>query len=472
MKKSILLLLVMIGPSLSFAQKVWSLKECVDYALKNNIQIKQSEIYSELAATGQTQDFFNLFPSLNGSSSYSYNSGRSVDPTSYQFTTQNIQSANLSLNANVILFSGFQLQNTLKQSKLNYMSSKYDLDKITNDVSLNVAAAYLQVLYSREQLTFSNNRVDAAKKQRDRSKILVDAGTLPQGSLLDAESQLAGEELTKVTAENALISSYLTLTQLLELDSIGDFKVEDPKVDIPDKGSLALSVNEIYNTALTTQPEIKSADYKIQSAEAGLAISRGARSPRISIFSSLSTSYSSEAQRTVGSPVFIGFNPTGAVTSTGEDVLSPSYIYNYEKTPLSDQFDQNFYKSVGLSLNIPIFNGLSATTNIKRAKLNLENAKYSSEFTKNQLYKSIQQAQADALAALNKYSASEKSSLAQSENFKYVEKKFNAGLITSLDIVTARNNLTKAESDLLQAKYDFIFRLKVLDFYQGKPLMY
>lgn len=457
----------------AFAQKVWSLKECVDYALQNNISVKQSEISSLVSETNQTQSFFNFFPSLNGSGSYSTNSGRSVDPTSYQFTTSTIQSGNVSINSSVTVFNGFQLQNQLRQSKLDYMSSKYDLEKIKDDISLNVAAAYLQVLYSNEQLKASNDRLEALKKQRDRTKLLTEAGTLPAGSLLDAEAQVANEEYTKITAENSLVSSYLSLTQLLNLDSIGDFKTENPKTEIPDQSILNIPVSEIYAASLKIKPEIKSAEYKVLSAQKGLSISRGAYFPRVSLFGSLSSSYSSESQTPLNEPGIIGYYDSQSITSGGETVLSPIYSnFVYKKTPLKDQFDNNFYKSVGVNLSIPIFNGLSSRSAVQRAKLNYENAKYSAEFTRSQLYKSIQQAYADAVAALNKYKASEKSVDALTQSFKYTDKKFNAGLITSLDFLTARNNLTLSESNLLQAKYDFIFRLKVLDLYQGKSIVY
>jgi outer membrane protein len=454
------------------AQKIWSLKECVDYALANNISIKQSEISMQISEVNQTQSFYNLFPTLNGNGSYSYNRGRSIDPTSNLFTTSNIQSGNLSLNTGITLFNGLQLQRQLQQSKLNYMSSKYDLDKIKDDVSLNVAASYLQVLYSNEQLKASNDRLDALNKQKDRTILLTDAGTLPAGSLLDAEAQVANEEYTKVTAENALVSAYLSLTQLLNLDSIGDFRTEGPKVEIPDEAILSVGVSEIYTTSLQTKPEIKSADYKVLSSEKEVSISKGSHWPRLSLFGSLSTSYSDQSQDLNGAPVFGGYSPSNSITSGGDTVLVPNYQYSFVKTRFGDQLDNNFYRSVGLSINIPIFNGLSTRSSVNRAKLNYESAKYSAELIRNELYKSIQQAHADAVAAFNKYNASQKSVDALTQSYGYMDKKFNAGLITSLDFLTARNNLTQAESNLLQAKYDFIFRLKVLDFYQGKPLEY
>jgi len=478
MKKYILSGIIILSFSQnSFSQKTWTLQECVDYALQHNIQIKQGEISTEISDNAQTQSLLGMFPSLNGSASHSYNFGRSVDPFSYEFTTRKVSSSNLSLNANVVLFNGFQLQNELKQSRLNYMSGKYDLDKIKNDVSLNVAAAYLQVLYAQEQLNAQNDRVDIAKKQKDRTKILTDAGTLPQGSFLDAEAQFATEELTKVNAENLLNNSYLSLIQLLELDSAGNFAVEKPKYAIPDQGSLSITPADIYSVSLTTQPEIKSAEYKLQSAEKGLAIARGARFPRLSMFGSLSTGYSNQSQRkkTLGGD-YIDSYATDYFVPTIIDtfiVFAPLYSSpTYEDTPFSDQLEDNFNKAFGFNLSIPVFNGWATNTSVKRSKLNYENAKYSFELTKNSLFKSIQQAHADAIASLKKYHAAEKNVSALNEAFSYTEKKFTAGLLTSLDYTTARNNLTKAESDKLQAKYDLIFRLKVLDFYMGKPLVY
>lgn len=465
--------------SSSYAQKIWTLQECVDYALKNNIQIKQSVLSSELSKVTANQSMYNMFPTLNGSASHSYNYGRSVDPFTYQFTEQQIQSNNFSLNANVTLFNGFELMNTLKQSKLDYMASRYDVQKISNDVSLNVVSAYLQVLYSKEQLTAADDRVKAAQQQRSHTKIMVDAGSLAQGNLLEVESQLANEELAKVNAENLVSSSTLSLIQLLQLDSIGinDFKIEDPKPEIPDQASLTLTPDQVYDASLKTLPEIRSADYKVQSAEKGVSIARGNYYPRLSAFGSLGTGYSSGTQQIKsfgGDP--IGNIPNGDFVPTPIDtffVFSPLYSSpTYEKTPFKDQIDQNYNKSIGLSLNIPIFNGFQSRTNVIRAKINLENAKYNSELTKNTVYKSIQQAHLDAIASLKKYNALETSVSSLNETYNYSEKKFNAGLLTSLEFLTAKNNLSKAQSDLIQAKYEFIFKLKVLDFYQGKSLTF
>ena len=444
-------ILLSLGAKCSFAQKVWTLKECVDYALLHNISIKQSEISTELSHVNYVQNATNMLPSVNGSISHTYNYGRSVDPFSYTFTTEQIQSDNFSLNTNITLFNGFQMQNTLRESKLSYLAGRYDLEKIRNDISLNVVSAYLQILYSNDLLTAATNRVDEFTKQRDRTKLLTDAGSLTKSSFLDAEAQLATEEYNRVSAENQLNSAYLSLAQLLELDSVTSVKIAIPETNVSDISILNQTPQSIFASAQSL-PEIKSADTKVMAAEKNLAVARGGRSPRLTMFGSLSSGYSSATQR---------------ITDT---VFTPPYGYIYEKTPFNDQLNQNYGKSFGFSLNIPLFNGWSANTNIKRAKLNLENSRYSAELIRNQLFKSIQQAHADALAAQKKFAAAQKSQDAFKESYTYAEKKFNAGILSSVEFLTVRNSLSKAETDLLQAKYDFIFRIKILDFYSGKPL--
>src|SRR5574338_770418 len=283
-----------------FAQQAWTLQQCVDHALKNNISVKQSELGVRQAELTKTQKALQMAPSLNGSASHSYNYGRSVDPFSYTFTTEQIQSDNLSLSANITLFNGFQLQNELRQSRLDYLSTSYDLQKIRNDISLNVVSAFLQVLYAKEQLTASRNQQDRSLKQRDRTKILTDAGSLTHGDFLDAEAQLALDEVVAINAENTVVISLLSLAQLLELDTVENFDIAAPPSTLPDLSTLALSADAIYKLSEEYLPEMKSSLYKVQSAEKGLSIARGARFPRLSAFGSISSGYSSAAQRFAG----------------------------------------------------------------------------------------------------------------------------------------------------------------------------
>jgi len=454
-----------------YGQKTWTLNECVNYALDNNIAVKQNEITSELNSIVTFQNKMALLPNLNATVGRNYNFGRTIDPFTNQFTTQQVESDNWSLSSNVTLFNGFQLQNTLKQSQLNYLAGKSDLQKVKNDISLNVISAYLQVLYAKEQLNVATARVNQAQQQYDRVKRMVDGGLMVQGNLLDAASQLSNEELSNITAENQLINAKLTLTQLLQLESPDGFDVEDPAAQIPEATVLTLPPTQIFALSLKSLPEIKAADTRVLSAEKGVSIAKATYYPRLTLFGQLSSFYSSSSKKISGID-FAGFQPDGSITSGGDTILSPYFNTRIEDNPYGDQLDNNLNKAFGISLSVPLFNGFSSRSNVKRAKLNLENTKYTAQLTRNQVYQSIQQAHTDAAAAKKRYDATSKSLTAFEEAYQYSEKRFNAGLINSLEFLTANNNLTRTKVELLQSKYDYIFRLKVLDFYAGNPLTF
>ncbi|MFM7015347.1 MAG: TolC family protein [Bacteroidota bacterium] len=468
----LLLLLLIVCPISGFSQKQWSLQECVDYAVQHNLSVKQQYIATQTQDNAVSQSLYSFLPTLNASGSGSFNWGRSVDPFSYTFTNSEIKSINPSLSSNITLFNGFQLQNNLKQSKLNYLAGQNDLKKIQNDISLSVVSAYLQFLYAKEQLKLTQARVNESQKQRDRVKSMSDAGVMTQGNLLDAESQLANEELNNITAENQNTIARLSLAQLLELDSIANFDIVTPSVEIPTSAVLNSTADQIFELALSHLPEIKSANYKEKSAMTSLSIARGSYMPRLTMFGSLSTGYSSTTRNMNGTPQFLGFYPTGYVTTSGEDVLAPAFLTDYVKTPISTQFDNNITKALGVSLSIPIFNGMSARYRVSNAKLNLLSAETNLQQAKNSVFKSVQQAVADANAAQKKYQALSKSVTALNEAFSYAEKRYNAGLTSSLEFLTATNNLTRGKVELLQAKFDLIFKIKVLDFYAGNPLAF
>jgi outer membrane protein len=421
----------------------WSLQQCIDFALQNNIAVKQSELSLEMSDASLDQSRAALFPSINGSGSYSYNFGRSVDIFSYEFTTREIRSANISLSGNLSVFNGFQLMNSLAQSRYEFYAGRENLQKIKNDIALNVATAFLQVLYSQETLKNAEERLSVSTKSRERARIMVEAGSLSQGNLLDADAALASDELAVISARNLLATSKLVLIQLLELKSAEGFEVTDPSVNVPDQNALSLSPDDIYAISAKTLPEFRAAEYNIQSAEKGLSIARGARYPQLNLFGSINSGYSSASRRITG-----------------------------EKVSFDDQLDENFNKSLGLSLNIPIFNGWSAHTNIRRSKIGLENAMLSEQLTRNQVYKSIVQAHSDAVAALQKYQAADKARSSANLAFTYAEKRYDLGLMSSLDFINVQNARSKANSDFLQAKYDLIFRIKVIDFYLGRPLSF
>jgi outer membrane protein len=427
----------------SQAQKEWTLQECIEHARKNNIVVRQAEISAELAAANRLQSIAIMAPSVNASSSHQRSYGRTVDLLTNTPTENNTRSYNFSVSSNVMLFNGLRLQNQLAQSNYEYLQSRENLAKVSNDISLNVAAAYLQVLFATESRKSAADRVEAAKETRNRTAKMVETGLMAQGTLLDAEAALASEELGLVNADNAMQSAYISLTQLLEIDSVSGFRTANQQVDIPENSSLSLTADDIYKVALGTLPEVRASAFGVNSAQKGLSSARSSLFPSLSLFSSIGTFY----------------NEGGFSSLLGE-------------IPFKDQVENNQNKNIGLSLSIPIFNGWSTRSNISRSKLNLENALLQDESTKKQVYKSVVQAHADAVAAVNRYSASQKAFESAKESYAYANRKYEVGMISFIEFINIRNNRSRAESELIQAKYDLVFRIKVIDFYLGKPLAF
>jgi len=443
----------------------WSLQQCIDYAVKNNLQIRQTELARQTNEITLTQDKANFLPTLNANAMHNYNFGRTIDLYTNTFATNEVLSENFSMNAGVTLFGGLQKVNTIKQGQYDLMSSKEDVDKMKNDISLNIASAYLQILFNDELLTVAANQVGISQIQVDRTKKLVDAGALAKANLLQLQAQLASDELSQANAQNQVDLAYLSLVQLLDLDSTGNFSIVKPVLNMPSEALLTQNASQIYTGALTSQPAIKSAQYKLKSYDMQLRIAKGGVSPRLSLMASLGTGYSGQDLTVTG---ISGAAWNGMVTGAGDKVYQA--IPTTQLTPYNDQLTNNFNRSIGFSLTVPIFNGLQTHGNVERAKIQLKNADLNLQLAELQLRKSIQQAYADANAALIKYHATKKAVEANQESFKYIDQKFSVGLLNSLDFNDAKNKLIKAESDLLQAKYDYIFKVKVLDFYQGKPL--
>jgi len=422
------------------------------------------------------QNYAAFLPTLNGNVSHFYDYGRTIDPFTNTFATNRVVSENFSLSSSVTLFAGFQLQNTLKQSRLDYLSSTYDLKKIANDISLNVVSDYLQVLFSLENVGVAEHALELIKKQQDNTKKLVDAGSLPRGSLLDINAQVANNELALINAQNTLDLSYLSLKQLLDLDSVKDFQIEKPSLVATPFVIKTNEVDAIYSTAEKNQPEVLSSDIKLRSSEVGLNIARAARYPRLTLSGSYGTGYSDQREKLASYSITNNYPVIGFV-DTGNVILPVKSIYPttntvYERTPFNEQLNDNLNKTIGLNLSFPFFNNWNTKTNISRAKIAVLTAKYNNDQVRLTLKKSIEQAYYDASAAYKKYNATLTSVESLNEAFKYAQQKFDVGLITSYDFLAAKNNLDKSQSDLIQTKYDYIFKTKILDFYQGKSLTF
>lgn len=435
--------ILLLGPlSLFSQQKEWTLEECIAHALQNNISIKQQEIMTDYQVVALEQSKLNLLPTLNGSASHNYSFGRALDETTYEFTeNETVQSNNFYAGSNVTLFSGLVKYNTILKNKYEVLASEQELEQFRDNISLNIALAYLQILLNKELVTATESQVELTYQQIDRTRKMVDAGSLARGNLLEIEAQAAREELQLVNMRNQLTLSLLNLAQMLELQSTDDFNVAIPAITVRDE---AVDGNPaaIYAIAEKTRPEILSAEYKLKSAEYDLAIAQGNRSPRLSLGASMSTGYSDMR-------------------------LKP--ITN-EKYPFGEQLNDNLNYGLGFTLNIPIFNGWQVNSGIKNSRLGIENSRYSLENTRKQLYKNIQQSYTDASGALKKYNASQKAVASMEEAFRYAEQKLGVGMVTAVEYNQSKTQLLNAQSEMAQAKYEYVFKTKVLDFYKGIPL--
>lgn len=452
------------------AQSGWTLEQCIDYALKNNLSLKQAETNVQASKNNVTQTKAAVLPTLNAGAAHTYNFGRTIDRYTNTFANQMVLSQNFYLATSVTLWSGMSQYNAIRQNELSYKSSVEAVNQQKNDLALNVASAFLQVVYAEQLMDVQKAQADISREQLERTKKLADAGTLAKSNVYDMEAQLAADQYNFVSADNNYKISLLTLQQLLNLDSLKNFKVQKPVAEPAFSDVDKMNVYDMYNTALKNQPSIKSAELAWMSAEKGLASAKGGRSPQLLLSASLGTGYSGLSQDIVGTN-FTGVEPIG-YTNTFDTVYAPTYTIETRKTPFADQFRNNVNKSISIQLNVPIFNGLRTHTAVENAKLNVYNQKLNFDIARQQLYKNIAQAHANAIAALEKYNSAKIAVDAAQASFSFTETKYNAGTISAFDFSVAKNRLMKAQADLLNAKFDFIFRLKVLDFYQGRPLTF
>lgn len=441
MKKLFCLILICFSAALEpgySQQKVWSLEDCIKYAVDHNIQIKQQSLQTRMQKNALDQSKMNLLPTINGQASHDYSFGRALDQNTYTFYNQTVQSDYFYLGGRTTVFNGLQNYNTIQRNKYELLAGEQDLQKIMDNVSLSVALAYLQILLNKELVTANENQLNITLQQIEKTRKLVDAGSSARGNLLQIEAQAAQEEVSLVTMRNQLEISYLNLTQLLELETPSGFEIVVPDINVDQNSVVTGNIDEIFSLAAQTRPEIKSSELKLAASEYDLKIAKGSRSPSFSLSHTFGTRY--------------------------------SYIKDLPMQSFEDQLKNNKNFGLGISMNLPIFNGWQVNRNISNSKLAVENSQYSLEGTKKQLYKDIQQSYTDAVAALKKYNASVKAVNSSEESFRYTEQKFNVGMITPVDYNAAKTQLLKAQSEMAQAKYEFIFKTKVLDFYKGLPL--
>ncbi|MGC1630773.1 MAG: TolC family protein [Gelidibacter sp.] len=438
MKKPILIIFAFLALASQAQVKKWTLSECVAYALENNISVKQSELDIKVAQIGKKDAIGNFLPSLSASTSYSWNIGLSQDPITFSAVTATSKTLSGGISSNITLYDGLRNLNQLYRSNLEIVARQYQLDKMKEDISLLVANSFLQILFNKESLKVLEAQQAISEQQLKRTQDLVDAGSLPKGDLLEVQATIASQEQQIVNAENAIQLSKITLAQILLIEDYQNFDTADIDYTAPEPDILEQSPNNIIATARETRYEIKIAEANSELAAYDVKIAQGALQPTIAGFYSFSSNY---------------------FTSQ----LFPTPDFSMQ---MSDNKRHNF----GLQLNIPIFNGWSASNNVGRNKVNLERSKLQLEQANLDLETAVYQAYNDTKGALKAYQASQKTLAAREEAFNYSKERYDVGLLNAFDFSQSQNQFESAQSDVLRAKYDYIFKLKVLEFYFGIPI--
>ena len=453
-KKSVLALLFIVTTIFTqvVAQndesKAWTLDDCIKHAQTHNISIKQQRLQAESSNLDVIQSKLDFLPDASANAGYNFGWGRTLNESSYTYTNEQTSRANFSVGAQVILFNGLQQYNTLKYRQI---LSKIGIENVAvamDNISVAITRAYLSVLLSQDLLAVAEKQVKVTAEQVNRTKELVDAGSLAYGSLLEIQAQHATEEANVISSENSLSLAYLDLLQLLDMHADENFHISKPNLDNY-KNLQISSSGAVYETAVENRPEIRSALLNVKGANKYLSISKGAHSPTLSMNGGISTWYSDP---------FAEFDP-----ATQQFINGKSF---------GAQFADNKSPYLGFSLNIPIFSGFRTTTNVKKAQINKMDAELNLLNQKNNLRKTIEQSANDARAAKNSFGAAEKATTNYEESFRYTSEKFNVGLANAVDFTVAKNLLIKSQSDLLRAKYNYIFTLKILDFYKGESLSF
>ncbi|MXV50872.1 TolC family protein [Pedobacter sp. HMF7647] len=448
MKFRKLLLLTALGVSATgglYAQEKLTLQQAVQAALQNNLQIKQARLSEAISDENVKLAKTSIYPNLNASTNLFFNYGRSVDPTSYQYVEQAITTNNLNLSSNVILSQGRLKFNQISQNKYQLEADKSNTRKVENDLSLLVGTTYLQVLNNRDLLTAAQQQLAITRQQLDRAQKLFDVGNSTLADLSQAKSQVATAELNETNAQNQLDISYLDLAQLMERDPQSKFEVVSPDVDQMLNLKTDYTATSVYSQAVENYPDIVLARYNTAVAKKYVDIAKSYYYPTLSLGGALSSNYS----------------------STGRDILTGQPNPHY-----FDQINQNFYKYWGFTLNIPLFNNLQTRIGVNKAKLTYQRTEAAEQLARNNFNKVINQAIVDLKAAQKQYYSTQSAYNSKKDAFTVIQQRFNVGLVNSLDFNQSQTDLNTAEFNFIQAKYMFIFRSKVIDFYLGNTISF
>ena len=470
-----LLLLLPLSPLFflhGYAQeKKWDLRRCVDYAVANNISVKQADIQARLNALTLDQSKLAQIPTVSFNTSLGVNSGNSLNQTSYTINTTTYLFNSFSVQSSVTLFNGLYLRNLIAANRASWQAALANSDKTKNDITLNVANAYLQVLLSMEQTEASHLQLQLSQNQLDLTRKQVNAGTLPELNAAELESQVAQDSATYITSQGTVTQNVLQLKAYMDLDASVPFEVYAPPVeDIPIEQLADLQPESVYTLALANQPLQKMDALQIQAAQRNVRSAKGAMWPVVSVFGSASTNYVR-----LGEPLPSAYalsvvktgNVQGSNAPVYDSVLSPTAYNNGPPTPYFKQLNQYFAQQAGISVNVPILNQGILRTNYAKSKLSLRNQELQRDQDNLTLKNNIYVAYTSAITALQKFEANKITVTATQKSYDYAQKRYAIGMSNTIDLLTNQNNFFNARINLLSSQFDYVFKMKVLEYYKG-----
>lgn len=456
------------GAAAQITDTVLTLQQCLDIGIKNNLVIKQTQAQMEASRIYWQQARENLLPSFNGDVSHSVSEGRSLNPFTNGYLNQPITSASYNLNGNLILSRGLTLQNSIRQTALAYQAGQMDFEQAKNTLTLNLIVGYLQVLSAEDQLEQAKTQLSVSEKQMERTDVLNKEGAVPPQQLFDLKGQLASDRVSVINAQNAVALSKLNVLQMLNVPYNKSIRFQRQVTDAI-TGNYIETADQVYSIALNNFALVKSGELKRQSAEKALKVAKGALLPTLSLSGGLNTNYSSAAQRSI----FVNetVEPTGdfIITPNGrQSVFTTQSNFVGQNISYTDQFRNNYSTNIRVGLSIPIFNAFRSKNNITLAKLNLQTARDNEQANRVQLKVNIDQAYANMGAAFERYQLLQTQTEAFTESFRIAEARFNAGASTSVDFLIVKGRLDQSRINLINARYDYLIRTRILDYYQGK----
>lgn len=452
--KIITLFVLAICLNTNAQSKKWTLKECVEYAVENNIQVKQTALDTLISIENIRSAKGNFLPSVNASASQNYNFGSFIGQTGVRISRDS-RGNNFGLNAGVNVFNGFQNLNVKKQADLGLESSKLQLDILKDNIMVAVANSYLNILFNQENLKVDEEQKEITQKQIDQIQELVNSGVRAKAELLDVQAQLAADEANIVNSKNSLEIAILGMAQLLQISHVG-FEIEDIDIELPSVQLIYTNADEIFTKAVIDRPEIRNAELAIENSDLSIEIAKGSFYPSLSIGAGMGSSYQHSQGKEDVRPIIDPNDPTNVI-------LVPN--------GWAEQIENNLGYNVGASLRIPIFNGNKTKASVNRAKVNYKKAEYRLEQEKQDLRSNIETSFTDAKAALNQYLASEASLKAQEAAFENAQQSYELEVMNTFEYEQVRTRFVNAQSSLIRAKYNFVFKSKLLEFYFGIPIV-